>query len=139
MTIKLNSIKADLKRETEGDWVAIPEWPGVRLRVRSLRTPAYQMAGDIIRQRHQRKYAGSRVPDDVSARDYGRALADHILLDWEGFDVAYSPEMAMEKLTDPEYRDLMNQTVWAATQIAQDDVEFVDAAAKNSAAPSATS
>lgn len=139
MTVKFASLKVDLKREADGDWVDIPELPGVRLRVRSLQTPAYQVAADLLRQKHQRKYASQRVPPEVWSRDFGGLLAEHILLDWQGFDVPYADELARETLCNPEYRELAGHVLWAGSTLGAAEIEFVEQAAKNSGQPSATS
>lgn len=138
MTIKLASLAADLKKEVEGDWIDIPDLPGVALKVRSLQSPAYSVARDLMAQKHRRKYGAKPVPPEAFSRDFGRIAAEHLLLDWRGFDVPYTAEGATEVLTSVEYRALLNHTVWAAAQVGEAEIEFVEDAAGNSDAPSAT-
>lgn len=65
------------------------------------------------------------------ARELGRVYADHILLEWEGFDVPYTPEAARETLTDPAFRALVNHVDYAADRVSQLEIEFTEQAAKN--------
>lgn len=137
MAVKLSSIRADLQREHEGDWVDIPDLPGVRLKVRAFSYGPYQIAKGLIEQKWARKYGKDPVPPDVSERENGRLYAEHILLDWEGFDEAYSKERALEVLTDPAFRELNAHIRYAGSRLAAQDIQFTEDAAKNSAAPSA--
>lgn len=139
MTVKLSSLRADLTREAEGDWVDYPDWPGVALHVRSLQTPAYRIARDQAAQRAARKHRGKPIPPDEVARTAGTLYADHILLGWRGLDEDYSPERAREVLTDPAYREVVGAVEWCAARVGETDAEFVEDAAGNSQRASATS
>jgi hypothetical protein len=142
--LKLSSLKADLQKEEEGDWVDAPDLPGVRLKVRSLEYKQYRIARDIKVQHLMRKYGRKPIPPDVQTKEYGKLYADHILLDWEGLaeddgkPVAFTKELALELLRDPEFRKLTSAVEWAASQVAETEQEFLEASAKNSPAPSAT-
>ena len=136
MTIKLSSLKADLEREAKGDWIDYPDWPGVAFKVSSLHTPAYAMARDLLVQKFARKHKGKTPPPEEFAPEVGRLYARHILHGWRGLDIEYSPEVALETLCDPAYRLVVAAVEWCAAQLAQVDAEFVEDAAKNSAAPS---
>lgn len=138
MTIKLSSLKADLQREADGDWVEYPDLPGVSFCVRSLQHPAYKIQRDILLQKLARKYKGKPVPTEESSREFGRLYATHILLGWRGFDIDYSTEVAMETLTDPAFRDVVAAVEWCAARVGETTVEFVEEMAKNSVTPSAT-
>jgi hypothetical protein len=138
MTVKLNSIKADLTRETKGDWIDYPDWPGVSLNVSSLLLPAYRIDRDLLGQRLSRQYKGKPIPSDVVTIEVGKLYHKHILHGWRGFDVEYSRDVAGEMLSDPEYRNLVAAVEWCAAKVSDVDVEFVEDAAKNSERPSAT-
>lgn len=138
MTVKLSSLRADTAREEAGDWITIPDLPGVRLKVRSLQSVSYVSARDVLIQRLARTYRGKPTPQDVQTREFGKLYADHILLDWEGFDEPYSIERARDLLTDPEWRRLVGHIEWAAGTLAEMESESLETAAKNSAAPSAS-
>lgn len=138
MTIKLASLKADLELEAKGEWVDYPEWPGVAFNVSSLNTPAYATARDLLVQRMARKHRGKTPPIDVMTTEAGKVYCKHILHGWRGLDVEYDPETALATLSDPAYRDVVAAVEWCAGQVARRDVEFVEAASKNSDAPSAS-
>lgn len=144
MAIKLSSIKADPVRETEGDWQDIPDLPGLRLKVRSLEFTQYRVARDLLTQKLIRKYGRKPIPPDVQTKEFGRLYADHILLDWEGIaddvgaSIPYSRDAAHEYLSDPDFRKLTAAVEWAAQQVGESEIEFLEEAAKNSETPSAT-
>ena len=138
MTIKLASLKADLTAEEKGEWIEYPDWPGVAFNVSSLHLPAYVTARDLMLQRQSRKSKGKPIPADVLAHEGGTIYAKHILHGWRGLDVEYSPEVAVQTLTDPAYRAVRIAVEWCAGQVAQVEAEFIEEAEKNSAAPSAT-
>lgn len=130
--IKLSSLKADVEKQDEGDWQPIPELSGIRVKVRSLRSAKYQFGATPIRQRHVRKFGeNGTIPNKEFAKDYGRLVADVILLDWEGFDVDYSRETALETLTDAGFAEILGYIIAAAGRVAQGEIEYVEAASKN--------
>lgn len=138
MTIKLASLKADLDKEREGDWVDYPDWPGVRFNVRSLQTPSYAIKRDQLITKLARRYGRKPIPVDVRAKEFGRLYADEILLDWEGFDTEYSHDNAVTTLTDPAFREIVAAVEWCASQLGEIDAEFIDESVKKSEPPSAT-
>lgn len=131
MAIKLQSTKADLARENEGDWVDIPELPGVRLKVRGNNYAPYQMAKSVVEARWARRYAREPVPPDILLRENGRLYAEHILVDWEGFDVPYDAGLARETLLDPGFRTLHEHIRYAMQQVSETDAVFVEDTARN--------
>lgn len=142
MGIKISSLAADLDKEMSGEWVDIPEWPGVRLQVRSINNKNFQNA------REQRI---SKLIKDLGRSPYSSETGPHIaklaatflLLGWEGIcdddgkAIDYTPQKAMDLLSDPAMRALTEQVIWAATRVGSKDAEFTVDAAKNSPAPSA--
>lgn len=139
MTIKFSSIKNKIDVERTGEFKEIPEWPGVKLGVRSLELPAYKLALDLLVQSFARKYKNKSAPPEVRDSEVGKLLAKHILFGWEGFDEEYSEEFALEIMGSAEGRDLVKFTLWAASQVGETEVEFVEQAVKNSVTPSVTS
>lgn len=137
MTVKLSSLKADLDREQKGDWIEYPEWPGVAFNVSSLFTPEYVVARDLLVQKLTRKHKGAPPPPNELTPAIGKLYAKHILHGWRGLDVDYSPDKALETLTNPEFRNVTAAVEWCAGQLAQINVEFIEDAAKNSDRPSA--
>lgn len=137
--LKLSSIRADLDRERQGDWVDSRQWPGVRFCVRALTTPAYQIRRDALVQKLTRKNKGKPIASDDLAQHLGKLYAEEILLNWDGIDVPYSPEKAMELLTDPAWRELVNEIEYCAGTLASVDAEFVEDQLGKSEKPSAPS
>jgi hypothetical protein len=138
MSIKLSSLKADLKRESDGDWEpAGAELPGVRFKVRSGGTASFRIKSDQLKKKHDRKYAGD-VPPDIEAREWGSLIAEELLRGWDGIDEPYSPETALAALTDPEHRALRVAVLACAYRLSLPDVQFAEQATKNSESPSAT-
>jgi hypothetical protein len=139
MAIKISSLKADLKRETEGDWVPYPELgdPDVKFKVRAVSYAEFQAKRDRESKRLQQRYGSEPIPQEEFDRAQGRLLAEEILLDWQGLDAPYSSDLAMDILTDPAHRLIRDAVVECAIRITRVKAEFVETAVKNSAPPSA--
>lgn len=137
MTVKLSSLKSDSALQNEGEWVDVPEWPGVSLKVRSLQCRDFRLARDLLQQKLMRKLG--RIPTSAEIDEQSPKLyAKHLLRGWKGFDVEYSEDAAAEILQDPEHQPLREQIFWAASRVGDTDIEFMKEAEKNSDAPSAT-
>jgi hypothetical protein len=136
--LKLSSLRADLKRQHDGDWVSYPEWPGVRFNVSAFSSPGYRKASEELAKKLAKKYEDERPSDAEMHKLNGALIAEHILHDWEGIDEEYSEELAYDRLTNQEFEVLNNAVVWCARKLAQVNAEFVGQAEKNSEAPSAT-
>jgi hypothetical protein len=128
MTVKFNSLKSDIAKEQTGDWVECPDLPGVSFKVRSFNHPPYRVARDLLVQRMARRNGKKAAPPEEMESAFGKLYAEHILLDWAGFDTPYSPEAAREALSDPAYRDLRRYVESAAAQVGQSEVEFTEEA-----------
>ena len=136
--VKLSSLRTDSALECNGDWVDALSIPGVAFNVRSINFPKYVLNRDLLLQRLRRQSGGKPIAQDTLYTELGRLYAEHILLDWRGFDEPYSRATAMQTLTDPEFRDVVMAVETAAGQVGQSQIEFISDAAKNSAVPSAT-
>jgi len=151
MTIKLGSLAADLSKEREGEWVEPKEWPGLKpdkpmemtplpgvaFLVRSTNFPAYVTARQVALEDLKKDYPDDKVPADVAARIEGQLAVEHLLLNWRGFDIAYSADAVKAILAAEEHRVLRSMIYWCAGRVGKRQVEFVKDAAKNSEAPSA--
>lgn len=126
MTVKFGSLKADTEKEKSGDWIEVVDLPGVSFLVKSFNDPAYRIARDLLVQRMARRHGKKAAPPEEMESAFGKLYADHILLDWKGFDQPYSAEFAREALTDPAYRDLRRYVETAASQVGQNEVEYTD-------------
>lgn len=132
MAVSLSSMRANTRRENDGDWIDIPDLPGVRLKVRGAGYGPYQMAKSIVEGRWARRYGQDPVPVETALAENGRLYAEHILLGWEGFDEDYTEEAARHFLTDPGFRQLHEHIRYAMERVAKTEVAFVEDAAKNS-------
>lgn len=138
--VKLSSLKANIVRENGGDWVPLPEMGEAAISGRSFNFPPYKVARDLLNRQLAKKYKNdiSEERDAETAAGFGRLYAQYLLLGWRGFDIEYTPELALELLQDPEWRPLKEYCEYAFMQLSQISVEFVETAAKNSAKLSAT-
>ncbi|WBU27590.1 hypothetical protein OOZ54_12885 [Rhodopseudomonas palustris] len=138
----LNSLKSDIDKEREGDWQESPEiGPGVAFKVRSTNYPAYAVARDAASARLARKYPNASlaadhndyepVPEEIMAEVNGELIAEHLLLEWRGLDIPYSPDAALSALTDIAFRALRSAVTMAATRVGRYEVKFVEDTEKN--------
>lgn len=144
MALKLSSIKRDLAKENDGEWQNIPEWPGVRLKVRSINSRDYQIAREMLLQKLTRQLG--RMPTTPEMEPMlAKLVAQHLARGWEGLAdekdvlIEYESKTAMDLISNPEMRALEEQFIWAAMRVGDHNAEFTVDAAKNSAVPSATS
>ncbi len=136
MALKLSSLKADTRRETEGDWIESPDLPGVEFKVSSLLLETYQVERDNLIRKLSKQY-NNKVPQSVVVPEIGKLYAKHILHDWRGLDVSYSRAKAEEVLGDYEYRAVVAAVEWCAAKISETNIEFDEDEIKNSEKPSA--
>jgi hypothetical protein len=129
--LKLASLKADLAREEEGDWVESVAFPGVAFKVCSLNARAYTVARDTLLMRLRLRFNGQPVPPDVQAKEFGGLYCAHILRDWRGLDVPYSGEKAEEVLCDPAYRAVLKEVEVCAARLGAIMPELIEADVKN--------
>jgi hypothetical protein len=137
MTLKLSSLAIDVKRETDGEWFDIAQFPGLRLKLRGFGYGPYLKAKSIVEGRWVRKYGRDPVPPEIQYRENGKLYSDFILVGWDGLDEAYSQDRGLEILQDPGYRWLHDEIRFYAGKIAEVDAEFVEDSAKNSERSSA--
>lgn len=126
MAVKLSSLSLDLERERAGEWREIPDWPGVRVKVRSSHNPEYVSAHGQMVTRLVRKYGRKQIPPEVLSEEMGRLCAQYILVDWDGLDEKYSLAVAIETLTNPAFRRVLDAIMAEAAQVGERDVEYVD-------------
>ena len=133
MAVKLSSLRADTRRENDGDWVEIPELPGVALKVRGYAYGPFQNAKSQVEAKWARRSGGrDSIPSDETFKANGRLYARYLLLDWRGFDEPYEVELAEQILIDPGYRELHDYIRYATNKVSQVDAEFVEGASGNS-------
>ncbi|MGV1790995.1 hypothetical protein [Rhizobium sp. A37_96] len=129
--VSLASLKRDQVREEKGDWIESDSIPGVSYNVSSLNKTAFANARDLMYQRLNKVYRRKPIPQDVLRVELGKLYHLHILHDWKGLDVAYTPELGLTVLTDPAYRTVLADVESAAARVADIDIEFVESALGN--------
>lgn len=141
--LKLGSIKTP-DASDEGVWVDVPEWPGVRFKVRRIGSRDYQIARELLVQRKSK--ALQRVPTSPEMEpELGKLVARFLLRGWEGIagddekSLDWTPEVGLETLTDPSMGQLERMVLWAASSLEETNADFTLAAVGNSKTPSATS
>jgi hypothetical protein len=149
MTIKIASLKVDTKAEAEGEWVDIKEWiglvpdrpwevtatPGLRYRVKSMNDSGYKVARQKAYEaleKNKDTYPDGVIPEEITAAADGKAIVDHILLEWDGFDEPYSKELATTLLCDADGRNFRQMVAFCAAKVGKREIQFMDEAAKNS-------
>lgn len=139
MTVKLSSLRTDPNKRQDGEWIDIPDLPGVSFRVRGLTFKPYTVERDALVRRKLKSLNGKPWDNDERNAAFGALYAKHILLEWKGLDEPYSPDTASDCLTDPAYWENFGAYVeWAAGRVGGAQVEFEDDAAGNSGKSSAT-
>lgn len=133
MPIKLSSLA--VSSTEDGTWEfskeAFPDDPEVSFKVRPISYPAFTIARDQMQQRLKRQHGGKTIPPHVMSPALGKLVAEHLLLDWKGFDQDYSKELALNLLTDTEFSQLLSAVIEAAIAAATAKVEYTDDVAKN--------
>ncbi len=137
MAVKISSLRSDSAAEAKGIWQDYPEWPGVSFLVSPVTLEAYQTARDVELSRLSAEYSDGKVPQSIMSGFLGALASKHLLHGWKGFDVEYTPTVAHEMLTDPEYRALVAGVIWCADKVSRPKLEFVEKEVKNSGKPSA--
>lgn len=151
MAFVLDSLAADMEKERDGEWIEPKEWPGlnpekpleqtplpgVGFLVRSTNYPPYVTARQAALEKTKADYPDNSIPPEVAALIEGELAVEHLLLNWKGFDVAFSSDEARVRLTAEKHRVLRSMVYWCAGRVGKKQVEFVRDAAKNSETSSA--
>jgi hypothetical protein len=143
MAVKLNSLRADMRRQNDGDWIDIPDLPDgdggcVAFHVRGANYGPFQQENSLVRSRWVRRYGSvDAVPPEVSGRDLAHLYSKHLLLGWRGFDLEHSHDLAEEMMREPG--EFFGHVLYAVAQVMRRETEFVETASKNSPSSSAGS
>lgn len=118
--------------ENEGVWVDIGD--GARIKVARAGNRAHSEVIRRLRRQYQATRRGGKAADEMLERLSVEAMAEAILLDWQGFKedgqaVAYSPENAQRMLT--AYKDFRELVAGLSTDMALFQEEEEASAAKN--------
>lgn len=118
----ISGLKRDASSIEAGRWIGdIPGCGDMRLKVRGLSSRAFEHArGRLLRAlpRDQRDRDGTPLPD-AAGRCFGLALAEAVLLDWDGItdsgqSVPFDAALARRWLTEPDFEPFRDAVVWAA-------------------------
>lgn len=113
----LGKLRTDLNRESDGVWVEIGD--GARIKVARIGNPRHAAMLRRLSAPYRRQINNSTLPDDVAFRISGEAMADAILLDWEGLELdgaplLYSRQAAKDLLCNQQLKDFRSQVQAAA-------------------------
>ena len=125
MSVKLSSVKADIAAEMEGETLPSTIYPGVKYTLRSYFLPDFETARDLELQKLAKIHGDKLVPRETMTSLFGELYAAHLLVSWSGFDVGYSPEVALKTLTDPAFREMVADVEVCARKVGKRQVEFV--------------
>lgn len=140
----IGKLKIDKSRVEGGDWVDdLPNAEGLRLRVRGIGSSRYR---DAVNRRSRGVPRSSRNRDgtlssELSDKITGEAAAEALLLDWQGLtedgvEIPYDRDRALKLLTEPDYSVFRDLVLFAASIVAEDDVDAEAKRLGNSAPPS---
>lgn len=139
----IKRVKVDAARGERGDWIGdIPGMGDLRLHVRGFANTDYtafivREVGAAPKEQREGGRVGAALLPNVRDAITTRGIVEHILLGWENLTegdepVAYSKEMAMNYLSDPDFRVFSAAVEWAAGQVDQIRAEEVRGASGNS-------
>lgn len=138
--MKISAVKVDSARIERGVWVGnIPEMGDVELLVRGWNNVAFRrMQQELIRALPRAQRRGPALDPAVQDRITARCLAETVLYGWrnveddDGKPIAYSKELALEWLLDPDMRAFFDAVTWAAMSVADETHEDREEMQKNS-------
>lgn len=132
--MKATAFKRDSSRVEAGEWVDdIADFPGVRLKVRGLKSLAFSEAQAKLQRQippQERGEDGSISPT-LAYAVLGKAMHQAVLLDWDGLEdddgepLKYDADLAMTWLTDMDYSHFA-EAVMAAGQVVDRRARSVD-------------
>lgn len=111
--------------ETEGVWV--DAGAGLRLKIARANNANFDKVLSRLTRPHLQRIRNGSFPDEDMKKLVWQATAETILLDWEnledeeGNEVPYSPEKALELLTEyKDFRDMVSSYAQDATLFKQE-------------------
>lgn len=138
MAVILSKVRRDTHREDDGAWMPVPELidPATGevpdLLVRGNNYVPFQNALSAMNAKQARRGPNAPPPDAKQMhRDFGRIVAQHLLLDWRGIAEPFSRDLA-EELCCRYDSPLQTYVTNCAREVAEVQMEFDSAAAKNS-------
>ncbi len=122
----------DKNKEIDGVWQDFGS--GARMKIARIGNPEYQKVFQKISKPHRKSIRRGTLADDVAEKLLVEAMADSILLDWDGVEeggqvLPYNKENAMRILL--EYKDLRDQVTEIANEMESFRAEEDQEAEKN--------
>lgn len=136
--MKVSERKIDPKKREDGAWVDnIPEWDGLKLKVRGVGNKDWARLENKLINAVPRKRRMNGIEPEDRDRINGILLRDCALIDWKGIEddagqpEPYSKEQANTYLTKPEFEPFRGAVLWAAMVVAEQGKDEVEADVKN--------
>lgn len=136
--MKISERRIDLQKREQGAWVGdIPEWQGVRFKVRGVGNKDWaRLEARLINAVPRQQRINGLEPKERD-RINALLLSETSLMDWEGLEddngtpLPFSKELAVQYLTNPEYEPFRQAVMLAANIVADRDRGEVEAIAGN--------
>ncbi|GAI86252.1 unnamed protein product [marine sediment metagenome] len=131
----IESIKTDLKKETEGVWVDFEV--GIRLKIARARNVAYRESMRKIMEPRRKTIREGGMELEELQDLVKQVQAETVLLDWEniedkdGNSIKHSSEQALAFFNDPELRDFYTFVVTQSENMENFKKELVKDSEKN--------
>jgi hypothetical protein len=130
--LKLSSLRVDIKREREGEWVTSKQFEGISYQVRSTNSPEYVSAQQKSLRAIQVLIRDNKpIDQDKLHADEARIVVQYLLLAWKGLDEEFSEEVALTELVEPAARPLLNDIIECASRVGRNELEYIEQDAKN--------
>jgi hypothetical protein len=131
-TIKLKSLRNDVAKEREGEWVPSRAFPGAEFLVKSTNCPEYVASRQEEMRRIQEMYRDkAKLDQDQVHIDEAKSVCRHLLRGWKGFDTEYSEDIALAELMDIGQAPLVNDILDCASRVGRYKIAFVEDDLKN--------
>ena len=134
--MKLSKFQTDGTKEVDGVWVDIGD--GARVLVARIGNPKYRDYYQRATKPYRRQIRTDTLAQDIAEKLYTQALAETILLGWEGLldsdskEIRWSRAKALEVLTDyKDFRDLVAEIAQEQDQYRTEEVEATKEALGN--------
>jgi hypothetical protein len=131
MGLKVKDIEDRTSRVEGGGWVKnLPNLPGVSVKVKGSNNSEYrrrlgELVGELSAEERKDKDRLKEIDDIL--------LAETVLVDWDGIDdLEYSPEAALELLTNPKLALFREGVIFAANVVGHEGRETLEDDVKNS-------
>lgn len=136
--MKLSSLKTDIGRVEQGEWISdIPEMGDLELKVRGIDNADYRALMNRLVQAIPLKRRRRGISPEDLEQIQNRCLLETVLLDWRGVQddggqaMPYSRDLAVTLLTSPEYRTFRDAVAYAARLVGAEQEDAASELEKN--------